>query len=337
MTTIRACTFTLLLALAAFAGAARAIGYEFSYQGTLLDADQPANGVYDLEFDLLDGNDVSVLQPSVVDDVAVVDGVFTVQLNFGAAAFTGSDRRLRIGVRPGASSGTFTLLSPTTPITPTPYAQTARDALIAASVAWDSIDSNAIVDGSVQADDVDTSQVQRRVSGNCSSGQTIASISASGTVTCTGTQLGTATLAVPGVNLSLQAASNCQTNTGGITVQSDGTATLLAAGTYLITMPTSHGFSLLSGLVNSVNTSSSGRIDWTLLGPFGAVAFGSASMTGVSPSSNAGLQSSSAHAPTSTFSLSEPGNVLLRANAYLTGCGSVSVIAGNSITVLKIQ
>ena len=53
--------------------------------------------------------------------VAVTNGAFTVQLDFGASAFPGPSRFLETSVRL-TGSGSFTLLSPRQPITSTPYA-----------------------------------------------------------------------------------------------------------------------------------------------------------------------------------------------------------------------
>jgi hypothetical protein len=96
----------------------------FTYQGRLLDDGQPADGAYDLRFIMYDaesgGSQVggTVLQ----EDVSVSAGLFTVVLNFGSNAFTGGARYLEIAVRPGDSTGTFAVLSPRRPVTPTPYA-----------------------------------------------------------------------------------------------------------------------------------------------------------------------------------------------------------------------
>jgi len=61
-----------------------------------------------------------------VDDQQVTDGLFTVDLDFGAGAFNGDARYLTIGVRPGSSTGAYTLLTPRVALTAAPYAQFAK-------------------------------------------------------------------------------------------------------------------------------------------------------------------------------------------------------------------
>ena len=96
----------------------------FTYQGFISDAGSPANGPYDLQFKLFDAASGSAQIGSTVarDDVAVTNGVFTLQLDFGGAAFPGAARWLEISVRPGASVGAYTTLSPRQQVTSTPYA-----------------------------------------------------------------------------------------------------------------------------------------------------------------------------------------------------------------------
>lgn len=103
--------------------AAAAVGTGFTYQGRLTDAGSPANCVYDFDFRLYDAlNGGSQLGGTVaVGDVAVANGLFTVQLDFGAVAFQGAARWLEIAVRPGASTGAHTALTPRQPLTPAPY------------------------------------------------------------------------------------------------------------------------------------------------------------------------------------------------------------------------
>ena len=92
----------------------------FTYQGRLNLNGSPANGSYDMEFILLDGA-YNPLIFSAVDPVGVTNGLFTVMLDYGAA-FDGSQRYLRIGVRPHGDTNSYTFLSPPQTLTAAPYA-----------------------------------------------------------------------------------------------------------------------------------------------------------------------------------------------------------------------
>ncbi len=106
------------------------LGTAFTYQGRLVDDGNPANGVYDLRFTLYDAEvgGSAVGSPITLDDVTIADGLFTVQLDFGSSAFTGGARWLQVEIRPGDSTGTYTVLSPRQPLTATPYALYSRTA-----------------------------------------------------------------------------------------------------------------------------------------------------------------------------------------------------------------
>ena len=105
------------------AGAVFAQTTTFTYQGRLQDGGMPANGNYDFTFGLFDtltgGTQIGSTQ--TVSTVNVSNGSFSVQLDFGAAAFPGANRFLEMSVRL-AGSGSFTSLSPRQQITSTPYA-----------------------------------------------------------------------------------------------------------------------------------------------------------------------------------------------------------------------
>ncbi|MGE0599182.1 MAG: hypothetical protein AB7J35_07950 [Dehalococcoidia bacterium] len=107
-----------------------ALGSGFTYQGRLTDAGSPANGTYDLRFILYDAETAgaAVGSTQTKEDVNVTNGLFSVELDFGNAAFNGDARWVELAVRPGASAGTFTVLSPRQPISPTPYALFAKAA-----------------------------------------------------------------------------------------------------------------------------------------------------------------------------------------------------------------
>jgi len=103
----------------------------FTYQGHLYDANSVADGQYDFQFKLYDDPN---LDPNVgfqvgenvnVPDLDVIDGYFTVELDFNEPnVFSGSARWLEIGVRPGDKNdpNAYMLLSPRQEVTPTPYA-----------------------------------------------------------------------------------------------------------------------------------------------------------------------------------------------------------------------
>ena len=102
---------------------ASAIGTQFTYQGHLADGGSPADVEYDLRFDLYDAEGNGNLLGTVSrENVGVSDGFLTVLLDFGSNVFTGQARWLEIGVRPGASTGDHTMLTPRQSLTPAPYA-----------------------------------------------------------------------------------------------------------------------------------------------------------------------------------------------------------------------
>ncbi len=93
-------TFTcfLLIALAVTVAAAP-LGTGFSYQGKLTDSEgRPLSGPYSMNFRLFDAETggTQVGNIFVVEDVNLVGGLFTVQLDFGAEAFSGQRRWLEI-------------------------------------------------------------------------------------------------------------------------------------------------------------------------------------------------------------------------------------------------
>lgn len=104
----------LILNLAAFAQT-----NEFTYQGQLQSSSAPANGSFDFEFVLFDagGSQVGPVVPR--NGVAVANGIFSVNLDFGSS-FPGGTRFLEIRVRQ-AGGGAFTTLLPSQPVTSSPY------------------------------------------------------------------------------------------------------------------------------------------------------------------------------------------------------------------------
>jgi hypothetical protein len=100
-------------------------GSAFTYQGRLTSGGAPVNGTCDFQFSLFDaasaGTQIGSTQPAT--NVSVMNGLFTVAIDFGGGAFNGLARWLEIGVRCPAGSGSYTTLSPRQTLTAAPYAQ----------------------------------------------------------------------------------------------------------------------------------------------------------------------------------------------------------------------
>lgn len=106
------------------------MGTAWTYQGRLMDDNEPANGLYDFEFKLFNDPCAGTQQGSTCDinNIDVIDGYFTVELDFGSNVFNDDARWLEIGIWPSASIGSFTTLSSRQEITPIPYSLYAKTA-----------------------------------------------------------------------------------------------------------------------------------------------------------------------------------------------------------------
>lgn len=101
-----------------------AIGTEYCLliPGKLRDGGMAANSMYDMEFRLFDAESDGgqVGSTNTRNNVSMVDGVFTVTLDFGSA-FPGADRWLEIAVSP-AGANDFTTLTPRQKVNAVPQA-----------------------------------------------------------------------------------------------------------------------------------------------------------------------------------------------------------------------
>jgi hypothetical protein len=129
----------------------RGMGTAFTYQGSLNDAGSPANGLYDFQFRLyddantVDGNQVGITID--VNDLDVIEGYFTLELDFGPDVFTGSARWLETTVAQSDGSDPCTL-TPRVELTPTPYAIYAKTAGVQAPLhLTDLVISDAVIKG----------------------------------------------------------------------------------------------------------------------------------------------------------------------------------------------
>jgi len=180
------------------------LGTSFTYQGQLQRDGAPANGPYEFQFKLYDAlaDGSPVGSPdTVIESKSVSNGLFTVDLNFGADVFTGYERYLQIGVRPSGSQEPYTILSPRQRLLPAPYAHYAVNAGVAGFVPWNGVLDKppAFADGTDNDTTytagtgltlngtqfrVDTAIIQARVSGGCAAGSSIRTIYDNGTVVC---------------------------------------------------------------------------------------------------------------------------------------------------------
>lgn len=121
----------------------------FTYQGSLSTAGQPASGAYDLRFRLFSAlaGGTQVGSTLCADNVQVVDGMFTVSLDFGAQ-FAGQQRFLEIEVRQDtglscANTTGYALLAPRQSLTAGPYSVYALNAGAATTAASATTATNA--------------------------------------------------------------------------------------------------------------------------------------------------------------------------------------------------
>jgi hypothetical protein len=122
----------------------------FTYQGQLHDNGTNANGAYTMIFALYNAaSGGAQIGSTITTSPTLANGLFTVNLDFGAGAFNGSARWLDITVQSGSDSEE---LSPRVQVLPMPYAQFAA---VAASVT-----NGAIMNAQIAANAVATTNIQ---------------------------------------------------------------------------------------------------------------------------------------------------------------------------------
>ncbi|MHC4064237.1 MAG: hypothetical protein ACYSUI_07005 [Planctomycetota bacterium] len=126
MCTTKRFAFISLVALVAQSQASGQLllGTAFTYQGRLTLGGVPVTGPCDFEFGLWDdpavGTQIGTTQTE--NNVMVINGLFSVTIDFGSGAIDGDARWLDIAVRCPAGGGAFTPLSPRQELTPSPHA-----------------------------------------------------------------------------------------------------------------------------------------------------------------------------------------------------------------------
>lgn len=167
---------------------AQPLDTSFTFQGELQESAAPAVGDYEFEFELFDaesgGNSTSAI---IGQTLAVNDGIFTTRLDFGGAPFVGDSVWLEVRVRPSGTGG-FTTLLPRQAIVNAPYAVHSQfvgaNGVTGASVVDGSLGGADLAPGSVGSAQVDSSEVQLRLTTACAAGEAIRAVDSSGNVTC---------------------------------------------------------------------------------------------------------------------------------------------------------
>jgi len=105
----------------------RAAMGDFTYQGRLTDQESPANGFYEVRFQLFDAATAGLAREQTVTNLLLItNGFFTAVLNFGDRPFDGSTRWLELGIRTNGAMQQFSVLAPRQTVTATPQAMYAE-------------------------------------------------------------------------------------------------------------------------------------------------------------------------------------------------------------------
>ena len=247
----------VLFALVFSISVAQAQTAAFTYQGQLNDGATAASGTYNMQFSLFDaatnGNQIGSTITNTT--VSVLNGIFTVQLDFSASTpfSNGANRFLQITVKKPADAN-YTTLTPRQQITSSPYSirtlnAGTSDALSTACV-------GCVTDAQIAA--VAGSKVTGTVA-NATNATTAATATNAGNVT------GTVAIATGGTGATT--AANARTNLGLgtlATVTPTGTAsatTFLRGDNTYAAIPSSGGAPIFSTLANAVTVNSSTFVD----------------------------------------------------------------------------
>jgi len=226
------------------ASALAAVPNLISYQGLLTDSSGSplSNGPYLIQFQIYDAATAgNVLWANGYRQVQVTDGLFDYNLGDSVALpnqLFQNNSSLWLGVKVGTNPE----MSPRTRLTSSGYALQALrsdSSGIAVSVYDNSITSGKIADGAVTSDkiadgtiasvDIDTSQVQQRVTGTAGAGQAIGAINSDGTVKEIAVGTGDITDVTAGTGLSGGG------TTGSVTLGVNGAVVPLLSGSNTFT------------------------------------------------------------------------------------------------------
>lgn len=113
----------VVLMLATGSVLASPLGTAFSYQGQLTSGGSPASGNFDFEFALYTAASGGTAADTYdIPDIAVSEGLVNASVDFTDVPFNGQALWVEVRVRPGGTTGAYTVLSPRQALTATPYA-----------------------------------------------------------------------------------------------------------------------------------------------------------------------------------------------------------------------
>jgi hypothetical protein len=331
----------------------------FTYQGNLTDGVTPANGTYQMQFSVFNALSAGAQQGSTItnNSVSVVNGVFTVQLDFTSAPFAAGDNRwLEIAVKKPADPG-FTTLTPRQQLTASPYSirtlsASASDSLSASCVACvvdahiDTVSGSKVtgtVANATNATNATTATTAGNVTGivaiaNGGTGSstknfvdlsTVQSIAGNKTFTNNVTVSGTLT-AVLG-----QTVSTVFSN-AGVTITPATTFTLIPNMTQTITIPANSFVYIASdGGIQTTATAATGfsNIDVALFAD--GVLLPNAAYARIHALNSAGLIGVIQYWNFSTIAALTPGAHTITVQARGVGNGSNATVGGDNSTVMQ--
>ena len=154
---------TGLVLMAGLVTHAASLGTSITYQGRLNGPGGPANGLYDLTFQVFTAETGGTAHDVPVTNSAVLvsNGLFTTVVDFKGRPDYHQDAWIELTVRTNGG-GAFATLSPRQPITTTPFAwfaDGASNALVAASVGMGAVDGAGLQAGAVTGDKMATNTV----------------------------------------------------------------------------------------------------------------------------------------------------------------------------------